>query len=296
MASNSLTGPIPDAVSLWTSIRKLDIGENILSGSIPHDVGSMLDLEWLDLGLQLLTGNIPDHLGSLAKLSWLNLRDNDSLRGCFPDWLWLRSLAGLAVFALQNNAFTGSIPDWFWSKSELLVFSMTYNQLTGSLPDAIASLSGNFFLFAVGENSLRGTIPDGIGSAVLMGWWWAYENRLSGGKLRGLLGDSKSLAHRNRSDFCDLRLRCPSRTPEIARFPKQEIAMLHCDLRVRWKVASDLRFRAAISEPKTPSFCGISGDLAQSTRKSLAIAIVRFWCAKSKRDENPLFPPSGPAF
>ena len=24
------------------------------------------------------------------------------------------------------------------------------------------------------------------------------------------------LAHRNRSDFCDLRLRCPSRTPEVA--------------------------------------------------------------------------------
>ena len=62
-----------------------------------------------------------------------------------------------------------------------------------------------------------------------------------------------------------------------ARFPRQETAMMHCDLRVRWKVASDLRFRAAISEPKTPSFCGISGDLAQSTRKSLAIAIVRFW-------------------
>ena len=88
------------------------------------------------------------------------------------------------------------------------------------------------------------------------------------------------VAHRNRSDFCDLRLRCPSRTPEIARFPRQETTMPHCDLRVRWKVASDLRFRAAISEPKTPSFCGISGDLAQSTRKSLAIAMVRFWCAK----------------
>ena len=26
------------------------------------------------------------------------------------------------------------------------------------------------------------------------------------------------------------------------RFPRQETAMLHCDLRVRWKVASDLRF------------------------------------------------------
>ena len=89
-----------------------------------------------------------------------------------------------------------------------------------------------------------------------------------------------NLVHRNRSDFCDLRLRCPSRTPEIARFQRQLKAMLHCDLRVRWKVASDLRFRAAIFDPKTPSFCGISGDLAPSTQKSLAIAIVRFWCAK----------------
>ena len=61
---------------------------------------------------------------------------------------------------------------------------------------------------------------------------------------------------------------------------RQEKAMLHCDLRVRWKVASDLRFRVAISEPKTPSSCGISGDLARSTPKSLAIAMVRFWCAK----------------
>ena len=103
------------------------------------------------------------------------------------------------------------------------------------------------------------------------------------------------LAHRNRSDFCDLRLRCLTRTPEIARFQRQEKAMLHCDLSVRWKVASDLRFRAAISEPKTSSFCGISGDLAQSTRKSLAIAIVRFWCAKETvlKDKNCLAAISG---
>ena len=64
--------------------------------------------------------------------------------------------------------------------------------------------------------------------------------------------------------------------------------MLHCDVRVRWKVASDLRFRAAISEPKTPFSCRISGDLASSTRKSLAIAIVRFWSAKEELDTLPL--------
>ena len=52
---------------------------------------------------------------------------------------------------------------------------------------------------------------------------------------------------------------------------------------MRWKVASDLRFQVAISEAESPSFCGISGDLAPSMRKSLAIAIVRFWCAKHRR-------------
>ena len=97
--------------------------------------------------------------------------------------------------------------------------------------------------------------------------------------LLGTLG--APLAHRNRGVFfaiCD----CDAhRKPQKSqRFPRQDKAMLHCDLRVRWKVASDLRFRAAISEPKTPSFCGISGNLAPSTRRSLAIAIVRFWCAK----------------
>ena len=61
--------------------------------------------------------------------------------------------------------------------------------------------------------------------------------------------------------------------------------MLHCDSSVRWNVAGDLRFQAAISEPETPSLCGISGDLAPSTRKSLAIAMVRFWCAKPPTPE-----------
>ena len=58
--------------------------------------------------------------------------------------------------------------------------------------------------------------------------------------------------------ICDCDAHRGSRKSQ--RFPRQEKAVLHCDLRVRWKVASDLRFRAAISGPKTPSFCGISGD------------------------------------
>ena len=94
---------------------------------------------------------------------------------------------------------------------------------------------------------------------------------------------ARHLAHRNRSDFCDLHHCDARRRPQkMQRFPRQEKAILHCDLRVRWKVASDLRFQAALSEPKTLQFLRISGDLAPSTRKSLAISTVRFWCAKAQ--------------
>ena len=107
---------------------------------------------------------------------------------------------------------------------------------------------------------------------------WKNEKKKLGGRKR-----APNLAHRHRSDFCDFCDCDAHRGPQKSqRFPRQDKAILHCDLRVRWKVASGLRFRAAISEPETPSVCGISGDLAPSTRKSLAIAIVRFWCAKEK--------------
>ena len=43
-------------------------------------------------------------------------------------------------------------------------------------------------------------------------------------------------------------------------------------------------FELRFLRPKPLFFGGISGDLAPSTRKPLAIAIVRFWCAKVRAE------------
>ena len=96
----------------------------------------------------------------------------------------------------------------------------------------------------------------------------------------GIVSEFQVLSAPKSQRFLRFAIAMPIADPRNRAISETRKAMLRCDLRVRWKVASDLRFRAAISEPKTPSFCGISGDLAPSTRKSLAIAIVRFWCAK----------------
>ena len=45
---------------------------------------------------------------------------------------------------------------------------------------------------------------------------------------------------------------------------------------------SDSKSFGGDSKPRNPPSCGSSGNLAPSTRKPLAIAIVRFWCAKGK--------------
>ena len=83
---------------------------------------------------------------------------------------------------------------------------------------------------------------------------------------------SAQKAHRNRSDFCDFcdgdAHRGPQKSPAIFRNKRiQSDAALRfsgCD----GKSLAICDFRGCdFLSPKTPSFCGISGDLAPSTRK-----------------------------
>ena len=65
------------------------------------------------------------------------------------------------------------------------------------------------------------------------------------------------------------------------RFLRQEKAMLHCDLRVRWKVASDLRSRAAISEPETPFFLRDFWRFGSVNAEIASDCDCPIWCAKT---------------
>ena len=94
-----------------------------------------------------------------------------------------------------------------------------------------------------------------------------------------MFSSTSCLAHQNRSDF--LRLRCPLRTPEIASDIQEKTKQCCIAIYKRCDGKSLAFYDFELQFPKSDSFCGNSGHLAPSTRKSLAIAIVRFWCAKS---------------
>ena len=75
-------------------------------------------------------------------------------------------------------------------------------------------------------------------------------------------------------DFCDLRLL--PRTSE-SRFQTQDNVMLNCDLRLQWKLASEMRITAALFKPKTflseggPAICLLRCQVASDCKCAIVV-------------------------
>ena len=130
--------------------------------------------------------------------------------------------------AFKNRRLKGCFKAF--SPKRGLVFAVKGASPLPPPPPALAPLFSWVAVEVVLKIPERGGLPGGGGGPVSTG-------NLGGGaeapftvKMSPLFGENAFLAHWNRSDFCDWRLRCPSRTPESQRFPSQEKAMLHCDI------------------------------------------------------------------
>ncbi|XP_057779655.1 receptor-like protein EIX2 [Salvia miltiorrhiza] len=104
LSDNSLTGPIPAAVTSLSELQTLNLSRNCLSGRIPQDIGSMRLLESLDLSKNWLSGKIPESISELSFLSNLNLSCN-SLSGRIPSGTQLR---GFDASSFSGNELCGA--------------------------------------------------------------------------------------------------------------------------------------------------------------------------------------------
>ena len=67
LRSNSLSGPIPAAIShLSDSLINLNLRRNILSGTIPHQLGQLRHLVHFSVFMNRISGSIPPELGNLT--------------------------------------------------------------------------------------------------------------------------------------------------------------------------------------------------------------------------------------
>ena len=134
LASNDLTGTIPEALGQLNNLETLNLSSNNLTGPIPETLEQLNNLQALDLSSNDLTGTIPEALGQLNNLEILNLSNND-LTGSIPETLG--QLNNLQALDLSSNDLTGTVPEMLGQLNNLQALYLAGNELTGCTPPAL---------------------------------------------------------------------------------------------------------------------------------------------------------------
>ena len=103
---NRLTGTIPSEIGLLSNLKHLYFFSNHLTGAIPTELGNLENLLHMCLDRNLLTGPVPEELGGLTNLKWLHLYENFDLSGPLPETLTGLALSELLVQNTQACAPT----------------------------------------------------------------------------------------------------------------------------------------------------------------------------------------------
>jgi Leucine-rich repeat (LRR) protein len=160
LSSNGIIGTIPD-LSMFTSLKTLDLSYNQLSGKIPPGSSLPFELEYLDISSNSLGGGIPKLFWiNACKLKTLNLYNNS-----FNDELQviIHHLSICARYSLQelhlsSNQFNGTLPD-LSIFSFLEIFDISNNRLNGKIFEDIR-FPTKLRTLRLDSNSLNGVISD----------------------------------------------------------------------------------------------------------------------------------------
>ena len=179
LPAGGITGPLPSALAMLTSLTSIDLQGNAMTGSIPRGLFKSLPLSEVYLSGNQLSGVFPwDELAGKS-LSMLELYGNQ-FTGSIPSaafagmkQLQSLSLGGnsfsgplpsqlpsplLSQIDISNNKFTGGIPTSWGSIPSLCIIDLSGNQLTGSIPSGFANLPYLVNL-NLGSNRLSGRLP-----------------------------------------------------------------------------------------------------------------------------------------
>uniref|UniRef100_A0A0R0FSN4 Disease resistance R13L4/SHOC-2-like LRR domain-containing protein n=1 Tax=Glycine max TaxID=3847 RepID=A0A0R0FSN4_SOYBN len=159
LASNNLSGEIPDCWMNWPFLVEVNLHSNHFVGNIPPSMGSLADLQSLQIRNNTLSGIFPTSLKKTNQLISLDLGENN-LSGCIPTWVG-EKLSNMKILRLQSNSFVGHIPNEICQMSLLQVLDLAQNNLSGNIPSCFSNLSAmtlmnqsrNPRIYSVAQNS-----------------------------------------------------------------------------------------------------------------------------------------------
>ncbi|CAH2038427.1 unnamed protein product [Thlaspi arvense] len=178
LSHRGLYGKFPfDSVCELQSLEKLSLGFNSLSGTVPSDWKNCTSLKYLDLGNNLFSGPFPE-FSSLTQLQYLYL-NSSAFSGVFP-WKSLQNATQLVVLSLGDNPFdTAPFPEEVVSLTKLSWLYLSNCSLTGKIPPAIGDLT-ELQNLEISDSGLTGEIPPGIVKLSKLWQLEIYNNSLTG--------------------------------------------------------------------------------------------------------------------
>jgi Leucine-rich repeat (LRR) protein len=165
VASNQLTGTIPQAIYGLTKLEELIISGNEFSGPISPSIGGMTNIKRFAADDNKLTGQLPVEIGNAVSLLEFSATENE-FTGSLPETL--NNLVSLQTLSLQqktgNGAGIGGQLLAFANLGQLTTIKLDSNSLTGTLPANFLVNSRhleNPITVGLSDNKFSGGIPDG---------------------------------------------------------------------------------------------------------------------------------------
>ncbi|QCD94633.1 LRR receptor-like serine/threonine-protein kinase FLS2 [Vigna unguiculata] len=197
LSHNRISGMLHN-LSIFSSLRKLDLSNNQLTGEIPKSIGLLYELDELHLEENYFEGYVNElHLTNLSKLEDLYLSGNSlsvmfattwiptfqliylGLASCklgpnFPSWLQTQSY--LNSLDISDAEVDDYVPEWFWNKLQSIsMMNISYNSLKGTIPNLPIKFLHDTFI-VLKSNELEGGIPAFLSQAYTLD---LFENKIS---------------------------------------------------------------------------------------------------------------------
>nr|KYP38510.1 LRR receptor-like serine/threonine-protein kinase FLS2 [Cajanus cajan] len=139
LASNNLSGQIPDCWKIWPFLLDVNLQSNLFVGNLPPSIGSLAKLQFLQIRNNSLSGTLPTTLKKNIQLISLDLGENN-LTGTIPMWVGERFI-NLRILGFRSNNFSGHIPNEICGMSHLQVLDLAHNKLSGNIPSCFNHLN-----------------------------------------------------------------------------------------------------------------------------------------------------------
>ncbi|TYI05977.1 hypothetical protein ES332_A10G127300v1 [Gossypium tomentosum] len=169
LSNNLFNSSIPESLYSLDSLQFLNLGSNKFRGKLSSAIGNMTSAIDLDLSDNELEGPIPITMGNLCNLKSIvfsgcvsNQLDKLDLSGCHLSGQLtnqLRNFKSLKELHLSRNSVSGPIPISIAELSSLRVLELDQNQLKGQLPRSINELT-NLEIHDISTNLLEGVVSE----------------------------------------------------------------------------------------------------------------------------------------